>query len=200
MISVAVLAIMYPFAKRFLLPKLRSLAIYQKTKKFILHRGYSIKLKVVKEYKTRHEPLVDKYLTNKNGIEIGGSITNDYRLYETGAYCNVNWAIDAWNKFHGAKTYVNIVALGDDLPFKDNVFDYVFTSHVMEHFFDPIKAIKEHLRVVKKGGILLYIIPNVDKIYDKGRSITDANELVARYNGKLKIISIKLLFFNYNKY
>lgn len=55
----------------------------------------------------------------------------------------------------------------------------------MEHFFDPIKAIKEHLRVIKKGGFLLYIIPHVDVIYDKGRDITDVNELIKRHNGLL---------------
>nr|WP_300370618.1 methyltransferase domain-containing protein [Brachyspira sp.] len=32
---------------------------------------------------------------------------------------------------------------GDDLPFKDNAVDFVFVSHIFEHFYDPIKALKE---------------------------------------------------------
>lgn len=143
---------------------------------------------IVKKYRIAKEPLVDKYLTNKNGIEIGASALNDFHLYEKGgSYCNVNFAIDAWMNLHKSNYTVNIVASGDDLPFKDNTFDYVFTSHVMEHFFDPIKAIQEHLRVIKKGGVLVYIIPHVDVIYDKGRDITDWKEIAKRHSGELKI-------------
>ena len=143
---------------------------------------------IVKKYRIAKEPLVDKYLTNKNGIEIGASALNDFHLYEKGgSYCNVNFAIDAWMNLHKSNYTVNIIASGDDLPFKDNTFDYVFTSHVMEHFFDPIKAIQEHLRVIKKGGVLVYIIPHVDVIYDKGRDITDWKEIAKRHSGELKI-------------
>ena len=143
---------------------------------------------IVKKYRIAKEPLVDKYLTNKNGIEIGASALNDFHLYEKGgSYLNVNFAIDAWMNLHKSNYTVNVVASGDDLPFKDNTFDYVFTSHVMEHFFDPIKAIQEHLRVIKKGGVLVYIIPHVDVIYDKGRDITDWKEIAKRHSGELKI-------------
>jgi ubiquinone/menaquinone biosynthesis C-methylase UbiE len=47
---------------------------------------------------------------------------------------------------------VHIVAWGDRLPFTNESVDFVINSHVLEHFFDPIKAIQEWLRVVKKGG------------------------------------------------
>jgi ubiquinone/menaquinone biosynthesis C-methylase UbiE len=61
---------------------------------------------------------------------------------QKGSYANVD-IIDAsrrakskgWDK----SQLVNILSPGDDLPFKDNVFEYVFSSHVIEHFFDPIK-------------------------------------------------------------
>jgi ubiquinone/menaquinone biosynthesis C-methylase UbiE len=47
---------------------------------------------------------------------------------------------------------VHIVAWGDRLPFTNESVDFVINFHVLEHFFDPIKAIQEWLRVVKKGG------------------------------------------------
>lgn len=37
------------------------------------------------------------------------------------------------------------------LPFRDNAFDYVFCSHVLEHVEDPEKAIKELVRIGRKG-------------------------------------------------
>jgi ubiquinone/menaquinone biosynthesis C-methylase UbiE len=46
---------------------------------------------------------------------------------------------------------VDIVAPGDKLPFANNSLDYVLSSHVLEHFWDPIKTIKEWLRVVRPG-------------------------------------------------
>lgn len=39
----------------------------------------------------------------------------------------------------------------EDLPFKDNAFDFVFCSHLLEHVENPDKAIKEITRVAKKG-------------------------------------------------
>ena len=121
------------------------------------------KYKIVKKYRTAKEQLVEKYLFGKSGIEIGGHWKNDFHLYEHGPYLNVDFTAEDFFYQNGRQRKVeipgkaiNIVALGDDLPFKDNTFDYVFTSHVMEHFFDPIKAIKEHLRVIKKGGYLVY--------------------------------------------
>ena len=150
--------------------------------------------KVIKQNFFARDPLVEKYLYGKNGIEIGSYYRNDFHLYQHGAYLNVDFQLPNWlegtEKSRSVVTAgeaVNIVASGDSLPFKDGTFDYVFNSHVMEHFFDPIKAIKEHLRVIKKGGYLFYIIPNVDVIYDKGRDVTNVNELVKRHNGLLSI-------------
>ncbi len=39
------------------------------------------------------------------------------------------------------------------LPFKDNAFDYVYCSHVLEHVDDPILAVTELERVGPKGYI-----------------------------------------------
>ena len=40
-----------------------------------------------------------------------------------------------------------------DLPFEDGEFDVVFSSAVTEHLSDPIRALREILRVTKPGGI-----------------------------------------------
>lgn len=41
-----------------------------------------------------------------------------------------------------------------DLPFADNSFDAVFSSAVLEHLSDPVVALSEAYRVVKKGGLI----------------------------------------------
>jgi SAM-dependent methyltransferase len=131
--------------------------------------------------------IVRKYLSNLNGIEIGASSENPFWLEETGGYCNIDFKMNAWKKFNKSSQIINIVANGDDLPFKDNVVDYVFHSHVLEHFFDPIKAIKEQLRVIKNGGILLMIIPHKERTYDRNRKCVSVQELLDRNSGKIKI-------------
>ena len=45
------------------------------------------------------------------------------------------------------------------LPFKDNEFDYIFCNHVLEHIQDDTKAMKELYRVMKKGGMGVFQIP-----------------------------------------
>ena len=55
--------------------------------------------------------------------------------------------------------------LGDlfHIPIKDEQFDLVFNQGVMEHFrlanLDPSKGIKEMLRVLKKNGTLVILVP-----------------------------------------
>ena len=58
---------------------------------------------------------------------------------------------------------LNVIS-GDiyNLPFDDNSFDTVYSSHVIEHLEDPTRAIEESIRVAKKR--IIHIVPdgNVD--------------------------------------
>ncbi len=44
-----------------------------------------------------------------------------------------------------------------DLPFEDNTFDHVFVCFVLEHLREPIKALKNLKKVLKKEGTLTVI-------------------------------------------
>jgi SAM-dependent methyltransferase len=45
------------------------------------------------------------------------------------------------------------------LTFTDNTFDLFLTQDVLEHVFNPQKAVREMLRVVKPGGYVIFTIP-----------------------------------------
>lgn len=45
------------------------------------------------------------------------------------------------------------------LPFNNNSFDVVFCNHVLEHIKDDKKAMSELFRVLKKGGMGIFQIP-----------------------------------------
>lgn len=46
-----------------------------------------------------------------------------------------------------------------NLPFESNSFDVVFCNHVLEHIEDDKKAMKELYRVLKKGGMGIFQVP-----------------------------------------
>ena len=56
----------------------------------------------------------------------------------------------------------DILASGDNLPFNDGQFDYLYSVHSFEHFDDQIKLLDEWARVVKKGGIIAIVHPDVE--------------------------------------
>ena len=56
-----------------------------------------------------------------------------------------------WNNF--------VIGEAHHLPFKNNVFDKVYSKHCLEHFENPLKFFKEAKRVLKNGGLLECIYP-----------------------------------------
>ncbi len=152
----------------------------------------------------RESQTVHKYLDGLNGIEIGASSQNPFGLEKTGAYLNVDFKASHGTHWQTNKTLepakVHVVASGDNLPFKDESFDYVVNSHVVEHFFDPIKTIKEWFRVIKKGSYLIMIVPHKERTYDRLRPITSVQELLDRHSGKLTYESYAAIGYEkYNK-
>lgn len=61
----------------------------------------------------------------------------------------------------------------------DAHFDYVHTSHILEHIEDPETAIRHWWRILKPGGYLIIMVPERD-LYEKKRT------LPSRWNGDHK--------------
>lgn len=58
------------------------------------------------------------------------------------------------------------VHLGDLLSqhFPDNTFDAIFSSHVIEHLHDPMPVLRECHRIMKPGGTLVVLTPNIESM------------------------------------
>ena len=90
-------------------------------------------------------------------------VDKDALVLEVGSggnpYFRSNVLIDAYydtRERHYAKLiYDRPTVLGfvENLPFKDNSFDFVIASHVLEHSKDPAKFLSEIQRVAKAGYI-----------------------------------------------
>lgn len=70
-----------------------------------------------------------------------------------------------------------------NLPFEKEVFDIVFCNHVLEHVLDDQKAMQELYRVLKKGGIGIFQIPqDLDrKTTYEDASIIDSKERIKHF-------------------
>jgi SAM-dependent methyltransferase len=53
-----------------------------------------------------------------------------------------------------------VVAYGEALPFRDGVFSCVTNLGSLEHFLDPLSAVREMARVMAPGGKALILVPN----------------------------------------
>lgn len=133
-------------------------------------------------------PLAHRLLDGLKGIEIGASAHNPFGLKDC---LNVDYTDDMETVFkkaevvncgHAAK--VDVVAPGDLLPFEDETYDYVIASHVLEHFFDPAKTLKEWLRVVKPGGYVFVILPHAWRVPDEHRPADTIENLIDRHEGR----------------
>jgi SAM-dependent methyltransferase len=139
--------------------------------------------------KFRESALAHRYLDGLRGIEIGGSAHNPFGLLTK----NVDYVADMDTIFKkqevlqcGSAMPVDIVAPGDALPVADASQDFVISSHVIEHFFDPINALHEWLRVVRPGGYVFIIAPHKARTFDRDEPRTTLAELIDRHDGKVR--------------
>lgn len=131
--------------------------------------------------------LAHELLDGLKCLSIGDSAHNDWGLDTT----NVDYTDDMTTVYKleeirlcGEARPVDIVAPGDCIPVADKSFDAVINSHVIEHFFDPIKAIKEWMRIATK--YVFIIAPLRDALpSDRDKPITPLQELIDRHTGAI---------------
>lgn len=81
-----------------------------------------------------------------------------------------------------------LCSVGEELPFENNFFDYIFFGGTLEHFIDPDKGLAEAVRVAKHDATFLIVVPN--KNYwlwrvrgDSGTHQKELKELLLDFNG-----------------
>lgn len=124
---------------------------------------------------------VSSYLDGLKGVEIGASSHNCFYLdaINVDRYGGQDTAYKRKERRLALRTVkVDVVAPGDDLPFADDSYDFVFSSHVIEHFPDPIKALREWVRVARRYVVVL--APHRDLMFDSGRPVSTVDELLKR--------------------
>jgi SAM-dependent methyltransferase len=98
---------------------------------------------------------VRKYLRGK-GVDIGGK-PDPLALYRE--FFPLMESVKTWDLEDGDAQKMATVA--------DNTYDFVFSSHCLEHLHDPLEALQNWMRVLKPGGYIIFAIPEED-LYEQG--------------------------------
>lgn len=64
------------------------------------------------------------------------------------------------------------VPVATDLTFSDGSFDVITINHVLEHIPDPVAMLRDCYRLLKKDGLLVVAVPNIDSLqaqFGKGK-------------------------------
>jgi len=98
---------------------------------------------------------VNRYFVGE-GVDIGGK-PDPLVLYRT-LFCQMK-AVKTWDLEDGDAEVM------EGVP--DERYDFVHSSHCLEHLVDPYKGLKSWLRVLRPGGFLVVTVPDED-LYEQG--------------------------------
>lgn len=132
----------------------------------------------------------------KKGFEVGGPsplFSGDvFPIYELAATidgCNFSnttvWEGEIKSSayhYYKSKAGIQYISEGSDLQaIKDEQYDFLLSCHNLEHIANPLKAVNEWKRVVKKGGVILLVLPDKRFTFDKKRPYTTFNHILEDY-------------------
>ena len=68
----------------------------------------------------------------------------------------------------------------------DLSYEFILSSNCLEHVANPIKALKEWVRVLKGDSLILLVLPSKEYTFDHNRPITKFKHLIEDYNNDTK--------------
>jgi len=106
--------------------------------------------------------IIDSYTTSKTKILDVGCGHGDF-LKSVHDKTIHSYGLDPDKDALVKNTFIKNKKVGvvEKLPFESNFFDLVVSAWVLEHLPDPQKAFQEIFRVLKPGGKVVFLTPNV---------------------------------------
>ncbi len=93
-------------------------------------------------------------------LDVGGGLLSINRLLSTKKSFVVDICIDKL-KQAGFTLNDNVIYLtgqGEAIPFRNNTFDFIFTTNALDHFESPPQALREIKHVIKPNGYFIVAI------------------------------------------
>jgi SAM-dependent methyltransferase len=134
--------------------------------------------------------LLQRISQGKYGVEIGGpSTTGEVIYFYASNMDNVVfspstvWAnnVGGYNFFKGKSGKIIINDAVNINNVDDKAYDFLFASHCLEHIANPLKALKEWLRITKPDGHIILILPEKSMCFDHRRKISSFSTILSQY-------------------
>lgn len=140
-----------------------------------------------------------RYFQFKVGLEIGGPSTVFGRQGFIPVYpiamridnctfaCKTVWESeisegDTFFFYEGRSPGHYYITEASDLSLiKSDSYDFILSSHCIEHIANPIKALSEWIRVLKADGMFVLVVPHKDGTFDHRRPVTLFKHLIQDY-------------------
>ena len=133
------------------------------------------------------------FVDGKKGLEIGGpsavfeDAVRPLPIYSrVGSLDNCDFSRNTtWASHEEAYTFSPGKAPGKNI-FRDasnlssvasHAYDFILSSHNLEHFANPVKALQEWKRVTRPGGGLILVLPDYSKTFDHRRTPTTVDHM-----------------------
>jgi SAM-dependent methyltransferase len=127
---------------------------------------------------------------SKVGVEIGGPSMTGNIIYQNAQSMdniifskNTIWSTHTNEYYYYNNKKGNVIvndAVNISLVTNDE-YDFVFSSHSLEHIANPLKAIKEWLRITKNGGYIIIVVPEKSECFDHKRNYSKFSTLLSQY-------------------
>jgi SAM-dependent methyltransferase len=148
---------------------------------------------------------------NKKGVEIGGPSDNGLIIYHFADLIdniifsdNTTWTNYNSKEYNYYNNKVGKVIISDAVDItiiKNEEYDFVFASHVLEHIANPLKAVAEWLRIIKNDGYIIIIVPEKSICFDHRREYSKFSTLLSQYQknvGEDDLSTLKEILINHD--
>lgn len=138
------------------------------------------------------ENVLISIVSDKSGVEIGGPSSDTGKtIYQRANHLdNIIFSTDTvWVKqnsddYHYYKDKKGRVIINDAVDISsvpNGEYDFVFSSHCLEHIANPLRAVREWLRIIKEDGHVIIVVPEKSQCFDHRRDYSDFAVLLSQY-------------------
>lgn len=128
---------------------------------------------------------------NNLGVEIGGPSSTGNVIYQSSKrmdnvifHTNTVWSTHQDGVYHYYQNKQGRVIINDAVNISNisnETYDFVFSSHSLEHIANPLKAVSEWLRIARSGGYIIIIVPEKAHCFDHKREYSKFEVLLSQY-------------------